>query len=414
MILDEFHNFMKSKHNINEKYLPFYINWTRQFIQFCNTKAESVISENQIEPFLKNMNKRYEQWQVDQAKETLILYCYFISNKKKQAVDIRLNFNESWKSAGESMVRMLRLKQRSFRTEKSYLSWIRNFYLFVKPLSPEDLSDNHIKAFLTHLAVERHVAKSTQNQAFNAILFFYRHVLDKEVGSIKNVVRARRGHRLPTVLSRNEVIRLINCLSGTAGIIAKILYGSGLRLNECTRLRVHDLDFERNTITVRAGKGDKDRQTLLPENLVDELHSHLQEIRQKFEQDWKADIAGVHMPGAMDRKYPTASKKWEWYWVFPSDKLSLDPRTNLIRRHHISHSVVQKSVKKAGMAAEIPKRVSPHTLRHSFATHLLEDGYDIRTIQQLLGHADVRTTMIYTHVAKTNIMGVRSPLDKRK
>jgi integron integrase len=308
---------------------------------------------------------------------------------------------------------MLRLKQRSYRTEQTYIKWLRSFYVYVKPASPAELSDFHIKNFLSHLAADRHVAKSTQNQAFNAILFFFRHVLEKEVGSIQGAVRAKRGQRLPTVLTKAEVMRLIGNLEGACSLMVRTIYGSGLRLNECTRLRVKDLDFDRGTITVRAGKGDKDRQTLLPDNVARELKSHLEQVGRIYEADRNADVAGVHLPGALEKKYPNASKQWVWFWVFPSDRLSADPRTNLIRRHHVSPDLIQRAIKKAAEAAQIPKRVSTHTLRHSFATHLLEDGYDIRTIQMLLGHSDLQTTMIYTHVAKKNVLGVRSPLDAR-
>ena len=264
------------------------------------------------------------------------------------------------------------------------------------------------------MPLKRHVAKSTQNQAFNALLFFYRHVLDQEVGSINNVVRAKRGQRLPIVLSRDEVDRLLEKLTGTGLLMAKILYGSGLRSNECIRLRIQDLDFERGFINVRGAKGDKDRQTLLPENIIDELNEHLKKIRQLYENDRKANIVGVHLPGALDKKYPNAAKEWIWFWVFPSDRLSTDPRTNLVRRHHVSRDFIQKNIRKGVKKANLTKKVGSHTLRHSFATHLLEDGYDIRTIQQLLGHADIKTTMIYTHVAKKNMLGVKSPLDNKK
>jgi integron integrase len=306
---------------------------------------------------------------------------------------------------------MLRLRQLSYRTEQTYMKWLRGFYLNVRPTLPSQLEDSHITNFLTYLAVERHVAKTTQNQAFNAILFFYRFVLQKEVGSIRNAFRSRRGSRLPIVLGRSEVGALFDKLEGTPLLMAKIIYGGGLRRDECIRLRVQDLDFERNTLTIRGAKGDKDRQTLLPESLADTLKVHLKGTRRLYDNDRKADIAGVHLPGALDRKYPGASKEWVWYWVFPSHKLSMDPRNNLIRRHHISGDNLRKGIRKAAIAAGLSKRVTVHTLRHSFATHLLEEGYDIRTIQQLLGHVDLKTTMIYTHVAKKNVLGVRSPLD---
>ncbi len=220
------------------------------------------------------------------------------------------------------MVRVLRSKQRSYRTERTYIHWLRSFYSHVKPAIMSELTDRHIIDFLSYLAVERHVVKSTQNQAFNALLFFYRHVLEKEVGDIRNAVRARPKFRLPTVLSHVEVMQLIDHLSGVSRLMAKIIYGGGLRRDECMRLRVKDLDFERNTVTVRAGKGDKDRQTLLPESIVDEVRQHLCNVRHLYEVDSKADIAGVQLPGALEKKYPLASKEWIWYWIFPSARLS--------------------------------------------------------------------------------------------
>lgn len=320
---------------------------------------------------------------------------------------------DDWKSAGNMMVKMLRLKQRSYRTEQTYMQWLRSFYRFVQPASPKELSDSHIKNFLTHLAADQHVAKATQDLAFNAILFFYRHVLSREVGSIRNTFRAKHKTRLPVVLTYNEVMALIDHLSGTMQLMAKVMYGGGLRRDECVRLRIKDLDFERCTITIRSGKGDKDRETLFPESIFEDMRSHLENVRQLYEEDRKAEVEGVHLPGALDRKYPNASKEWIWYWVFPSDKFSVDPRTNLVRRHHVYSDGFRKAIRKAVVACKIPKRATAHTLRHSFATHLLEAGTDIRTIQQLLGHARLDTTMVYTHVAQRNVLGVCSPLDMK-
>ncbi len=279
------------------------------------------------------------------------------------------------------------------------------------PQSPQKLDDSHIKDFLSYLASERRVAKSTQNQAFNALLFYYRHVLEKEVGSIAQVVRARKGRRLPVVLTYEKVIQLIDALQGVYQLMAQLIYGGGLSLNECFRLRVKDIEFEKNTLMIRGAKGDKDRQTLLPESIQPALQKHLQKVRKLYEKDHKAHVAGVFLPGALSRKYPNADKEWIWYWVFPSARLSVDPRANVVRRHHMSSSNLQKAIKKASKG--INNKVSVHTLRHSFATHLLEDGYDIRTIQQLLGHASLQTTMIYTHVAQKNRLSVISPLDRR-
>jgi integron integrase len=354
MSAEVFHNYLKSQKNINQKQLPFYMVWVREFIRFCKLQENAAIPEKLIDPFLIKLGRRHEQWQVDQAREALNLYCYFLSRDdcgpgNKETVSI-----EDWKSAGDMMIRMLRLKQRSYRTEQTYMKWLRSFYVYVKPASPCELSDFHIKNFLSYLAVDHHVAKSTRNQAFNAILFFFRHVLEKQVGSIQSVVRAKRGQRLPSVLTQVEVKQLISSLQGTSALMVKMIYGGGLRLNECTRLRIKDLDFERSTVTVREGKGDKDRQTLLPCNVAKELKSHLEQVRLIYEADHKADVAGVHLPGALDKKYPSASKQWIWFWVFPSDRLSVDPRTNLIRRHHVSPDLIQRAIKKAAEVAQSP------------------------------------------------------------
>ena len=412
MKIEDYRNYLEKKNDINNKHIPFYVNWVRSFLKYCKGKIDFGNPTKQIDLFLIQTGKRYEQWQVDQAQEAIRLYCYFAGKTDKTELETKSYPITDWKSAGERMVRMLRLKQKAYRTEQSYMSWLRDFYAYVKHISPDALTDHHLMEYLSYLAVERHVAKSTQNLAFNALLFFYRNVLDQEVGSIKNVVRAKRGQRLPIVLSRDEVTRLLDNLNDTGLIMAKILYGSGLRSNECIRLRVQDLDFERGFINVRGAKGDKDRQTLLPENIEDELKAHLEKIHRLYENDRKANIAGVHLPGALDKKYPKASKEWIWFWVFPSDRLSTDPRTNLVRRHHLSRDYIQKAIRRGAKKAKLSKKIGTHVLRHSFATHLLEDGYDIRTIQQLLGHADLQTTMIYTHVAKKNMLGVRSPLDK--
>ncbi|MCJ8501922.1 integron integrase [Desulfatitalea alkaliphila] len=412
MLIDDFHNFLKNNRNIPKKHLPFYLHWTKLFIRFCQSQVSPGEPEQMIGPFLIQIGKRFEQWQVDQAKEALSLYCFYAGRSVSAAGPASNVSAGDWKKAGEDMVRMLRLKQRSYRTEQTYLKWLRDFFVYVKPVGPCELTDLHIRNFLSYLAVDRHVAKSTQNLAFNAILFFYRHVLEREVGDIQSVVRSKRGERLPTVLTQEEVKQMISALDGLPRLMVKILYGAGLRLNECTRLRVQDLDFQRNTITVRAGKGDKDRQTLLPENAVQELKLHLEQVRQIYDADRKAGTPGVSLPGALDKKYPNASRQWIWFWVFPSDRLSVDPRSKLTRRHHLSADFVQRAVKNAASTARIPKRVTTHTLRHSFATHLLENGYDIRTIQVLLGHVDVQTTMIYTHVARKNVLGVCSPLDQ--
>jgi len=306
---------------------------------------------------------------------------------------------------------VLRRKHYALRTEVSYLSWIRRFILFHGRRYPGDLDAADVAAFLTYLAVESHVAAATQNQALNAILFLYKYVLNQPLDQTIDAVRARRPRRLPTVLSRDEVVQLITCTATPYRLLVRLLYGSGLRLSECVRLRVKDVDFDQRQIIVRDGKGRKDRITMLPESLIQPLQLHLALARHLHQEDLAGGFGSVYLPEALDRKYPGASRQWIWQYVFPSRRISPDPRSGNLRRHHASRSALQKAVHVAADRAKIDKHVSCHTLRHSFATHLLESGYDIRTVQDLLGHKDVKTTMIYTHVLNRGGMAVGSPLD---
>jgi integron integrase len=306
---------------------------------------------------------------------------------------------------------VLRRQHYSIRTEHAYLAWIRRFILFHHKRHPKDMAAPEIEAFLTYLAVDAHVAAPTQNQALSALLFLYRHVLGLEVDLPLNNVRARRTHRLPTVLSRDEVHRLLNNLTGTHQLTARLLYGSGLRLMECLRLRVKDVDFELLQLTVRDGKWSKDRVSMLPESLIPSLADHLSRVRQLHQRDLELGLGAVALPTALETKYPNAPFDWRWQYVFPAPHPSRDPRTGRIHRHHVGPAGLQRAVPKASRLAGINKRVSCHTLRHSFATHLLENGYDIRTVQELLGHKDVKTTMVYTHVLQRGGLAVRSPLD---
>jgi integron integrase len=305
----------------------------------------------------------------------------------------------------------LRRKHYSIRTEEAYVGWARRFILFHNKRHPKDMDTPEIEAFLTYLAVDRQVSASTQNQALNALIFLYRHVLQKDLEGDINAVRAKRPRRLPTVLTRPEVRHLLAAMSGTNQLMAKVLYGSGLRLMECVRLRTKDVDFGHHQIVVRQGKGAKDRVTILPDRLISPLQEHLQRVKMIHQQDLENGYGAVYLPYALDRKFPNASHEWAWQYVFPAQSLSEDPRTGRVRRHHIHPSTLQKAVKRAAKLAQINKRVTCHTLRHTFATHLIESGYDIRTVQDLLGHKDVRTTMIYTHVLNRGGLAVRSPLD---
>lgn len=304
-----------------------------------------------------------------------------------------------------------RVRHYSLRTEDAYVDWIRRFILFHDKRHPLDMGASEINQFLTHLAVEGRVAASTQNQAFSALLFLYRKVLDVDPGRIEGVIRARRPRRLPVVLTRTEVRLVLSHLSGTYQRIGQVLYGGGLRLLECLRLRVKDLDFERGEILVREGKGDKDRHTVLPESVKSALRRHLEEVRLLHERDLARGLGRVYLPNALDRKLPSAASEWCWQYVFPSSVLSVDPRSGERRRHHAHEAAVSRAITAAVRASGIGKRATSHSFRHSFATHLLEAGYDIRTVQELLGHEDVSTTMIYTHVLNRGGLGIKSPLD---
>ena len=308
---------------------------------------------------------------------------------------------------------VLRLRHMSYRTEIAYLSWIKRFILFHHKRHPKDMGASEIRAFLAHLALHEQVAASTQNGALNALLFLSRHVLKQPFPDLDDVERAQRPQRLPTVFTRGEAHAVLAQLRDMPALMARLLYGAGLRLMECVRLRVKDVDFAYHQITARHGKGGQDRVTMLPQSLHAPLQRHLAKVQLMHQEALAAGYGEVHLPYAFARKDPHAGTAWEWQYVFPAAKHSIDPRTGVERRHHVSHSVLQKAVKHAIRQAGLPKRGSCHTLRHSFATHLLEDGYDIRTVQELLGHKDVSTTMRYTHVLQRGGKGVRSPLDPR-
>jgi integron integrase len=306
----------------------------------------------------------------------------------------------------------IRMRHYSVRTEEAYVSWIKRFILFHGKRHPLEMGEDEITRFLSALAVRGHVSASTQNQALCALLFLYRHVLGQHLGWLEDVVRAKRPQRLPAVLTRPEVKALLSAQEGVHWIMASLLYGAGLRLLECLRLRVKDIDFASNQILVREGKGHKDRRTILPAAVQEPLTAHLDRVRQLHQHDLAQGLGRVYVPNALQRKYPHANREWGWQWVFPASQISLDPRSGEHRRHHLHESVLQRAIKEAARKIGLTKPANCHTLRHSFATHLLEDGYDIRTIQELLGHRDVKTTMMYTHVLNRGGKGVYSPMDR--
>jgi len=306
----------------------------------------------------------------------------------------------------------IRVRHYSVRTERTYVHWIVRFIRFNGRRHPRHLGAEQVTAFLSSLANQHHVAAATQNQALAAILFLYREVLRVELPWLDQVVRARRPKHLPTVLTRDEVRSILGCMSGVHGLMARLMYGTGMRIGECLALRVKDIELTRGEIVVRDGKGGKDRVTMLPASLGAALHDQLEESRRVFEHDRARNVPGVELPFAYERKKPNAGRTWGWHWLFPQDHLSIDPRLGIRRRHHAYGQTFQRALKVGARKAGIAKPVSSHTLRHSFATHLMEAGYDIRTVQELLGHRDVSTTMIYTHVLNRGGRGVVSPLDR--
>jgi integron integrase len=324
--------------------------------------------------------------------------CGFIPNPKLKLLD--------------QVSEVMRFKHYSIRTETTYRDWIRRFIFFHGKRHPREMGAFEVERFLSDLAVNGKVASSTQNQAFNALLFLYREVLHQEWGELGRVERAKRPQRLPVVMTRSEVDRVLAGMSGTHQLMARLLYGTGMRLMECVRLRVKDVDFEQNQVTVREGKGFKDRVTVLPGSLKQPLAEHLKRVKLLHEKDLAGGNGRVYLPYALSVKYPAADREWAWQYVFPAARPSRDPRSGRVQRHHANEQGLQRAVKDAVRLAGVAKPASCHSLRHSFATHLLEAGYDIRTVQDLLGHKDVSTTQIYTHVMAKPGLGVRSPLDE--
>ncbi len=304
----------------------------------------------------------------------------------------------------------LRTNHYSKKTEESYTSWIKQFIIFNNKIHPDKLGAEEIKNFLNHLAINKHVSASTQNQALQGILFLYKKILKKELGWIKDIKNVKRVKHLPVVFSRHEASQIINHLDGSNKLFISLLYGTGMRLNEGLNLKVKDVDFEMNQIIVRDGKGEKDRITVLPQKLISDLKEHIRKVKKLHDSDLKKGFGETELPYALKKKYPNAGKEFGWQYVFPSNSFYYDKENKTKYRYHVHDSVIQKEVKKAVKELQINKPGSPHTFRHSFATHLLDSGHDIRTVQELLGHKSVRTTMIYTHVLKT-VLGVRSPLD---
>lgn len=419
---------------------PFYVKWAQTFVDFLPGKRLRDRSRQDIEAFIADMGKQpgLEDWQVKQAEHALkILYETFLpgyasyaaakpaqqdTEKKPRTSAVKTgDFRDRvvpgeverlYSNLVDALKSEIRTRHYSIRTESAYLDWVRRFIAFHDYADPGSMDAAvAVKKYLDYLAMTREVAASTQNQALNALVFFYNHAMCKPFGEMDSFVRAKRPQRMPEVMTRDEVKTLLDQMEGISALMAGLMYGGGLRLMECVRLRVKDIDFGHNQIMVRDGKGQKDRITMLPERFIVPLQEHLARVRVIYENDKINGVPGVYIWPALARKYPKAASEWIWQYLFPAKGLSVDPRSGTVRRHHISETIVQKAVKEAASRAGIIKKVSCHTLRHSFATHLLEARYDIRTVQELLGHAEVSTTMIYTHVLNRPGLSVRSPAD---
>ncbi len=419
---NNFQTFLINKKNIPEKHTKYYQQWVNKFLNHYQKNLKTVKYKN-IKDFIDKLESEgKEDWQIRQAYKAIKI---FLEDFMGLVIDFHENdekLNESkivknpktWNEAFTKFINEIRFQHLAYSTEKTYRSWIRRFIRFCNNAPPTEVQSSHVKKFLVHQAVERNVSASTQNQALNAILFLFRYVLERDFDLNDNVIRAKKSVRMPVVFSKKEIKLLIKHFPGKYLLHAKLIYGCGLRIRECIRLRVKDLDFHNKSLDIRFGKGNKDRVVPLPEMLHSQLKEHLEEAKKIHEVDLKAGNGSVHMPMALDKKYPNASRQWKWQYVFPSKNLSLDPREKVVRRHHITSRALQTAMGKALEKSGIQKKGTVHSLRHSFATHLLMDGYDIRTIQELLGHKNVETTMIYTHVLR-NIEGrVVSPLETLK
>ena len=417
-VLPDFQAFLLDKKLAQEKNVFFYALWASKFLNYANRKQipPDQYQENAVIEFIESLksNSAMSDWQIRQAGDAIRLYYFHYRGFKPINIPAEKSEDFTPELLTEAK-RLIRLKHYSYSTEKTYLQWIKRFLDYAKQTGRQgpfaELGTDDCKNFLSHLALQERVSASTQNQAFNAILFLFRHVFCKDIGNMAETVRAKRGQKLPVVFSVEEIRKLLACLTGRDLLVAGLLYGSGLRLMELARLRVKDVDMDLNTLTVRSGKGDKDRTTILPATVKELLKNHLINVKKLHESDLANGHGDVHLPDALGKKYPNAGTEWAWQYVFPANNLSVDPRSGKVRRHHISDTAIQDVIKKAIRKADIPKFATVHTLRHSFATHLLMNGVNIREVQELLGHKNVETTMIYTHVLRDMSHAPKSPLD---
>ncbi len=432
-LLPAYNHFMNQK-NIPQSLQSHYRKWLRYYVDFCKKYRHPYTATESLVQFISKLKARGQSDLLrQQAQDAIKLYFEMLRAKNQQPSagtmaetsmtteptpakpvnTINISpLGADWRWVYVKLDEQIKVRHYSEKTLKSYRYWVRHFQSFVKSCDAATVGIERVKAFLTFLAVERKVSASSQNQAFNGLLFLFRHVLGKDFGKVDGVVRAKQRRNIPTVLSRAEIDRIIAELKTPYSLIVQLLYGCGLRLFECLKLRVFDLDFNTGILRIHDGKGKKDRSVPLPETLQESLQNQLQIVVELHERDLADNYAGVFMQGRLDNKYPNAAKEFPWQWLFPARTLTFLPEEGEHRRYHLHEKHVQNAIRKAVKKAAIPKRATAHTFRHSYASHLLQANYDIRTIQQLLGHADVRTTMIYTHTIKsTTVKDAKSPLD---
>jgi len=418
-LLPEFRNYLLSNNIVPQKKIQFYAYWASNFMAFSK-RNKGMNMDITIQSYLNHLrsNDQIADWQLKQAEEAVLLYInhYSANNSELVKKSVECKEPENISKVIYELRKAIRVKHYSYRTEQSYIAWTKKYYYYLDNCTPKGtdrkrMNEDNVRDYLSHLAVKKKVSASTQNQAFNALLFLSRNVFNFELGNLGKTVRAKRGRRLPSVLSIEEVQNVLKHIDGVNLLIVQMLYGAGLRLMEVARLRIKDIDFSSKLIFVRDSKGDNDRSTVLPDSIIPQLRKQLIITKELHKKDLNNGYGAVYMPNALDRKYPNAAKQWHWQYVFPSTKLSVDRGSGKIRRHHIHEKTIQTSLKSAVRKAGIAKHVFVHTLRHSFATHLLMKGVNIREIQQLLGHKHVETTMIYTHVLRDISKVPQSPLD---
>ena len=400
------------KARIDKKELKFYLFWVEDYARLCNKVGWDAWGEGILQKYCDKLSVNKEPWQVTQAGKAIRHYFYWRRqmdpNLKREIVDTS-DLGEEEACYLKKLGEVMRVQRKSYRSEQAYISWAKRYLEFD---TGKEFNASRVSDFMTRLAVKKGVAASTQNQAFNALVFFFRFVLEIELGDLSQAVRAKKKERLPVVFTREEVKALMDCLEGVPLLMVRLIYGGGLRHSEAYRLRVKDIGIERMCLTVRGAKGDKDREVPLGASLLPELNEHLKNLKGLYKKDREDKVAGCFLPNALAKKSPKAGEEWGWFWVFPSASLSIDSRVGVLRRHHVASSYLNQFYKRALKESGIAKRATIHTLRHSFATHILEDGYDIRVLQELLGHNDVNTTQIYTHVMGVHKLNVQSPIDK--